>query len=134
VHHVTWFLHAVFITSCCALAGAAAGIVLLLLKRWALAHRVAKRVSLMALVVLGIAVAELQVLWSAPGVVAPLIVRALPAGDPSLRARALAEGISELMNCAALAVPAAALGGIAWVVSRARLRRPPGAGRVARSR
>jgi hypothetical protein len=79
---VTWFLHALLITTCATLAGAVAGIVLLFGKRWTLAHRVAKRATFIALVVLGIAVAELQVLWAAPGLVARLLLRALPPGDP----------------------------------------------------
>ncbi len=118
---VTWFLHAIFITTCAALAGAVAGIVLLFLKRWVLTHRVAKRATLIAMVVLGVAVAELQVLWAAPGLVAPLLERVLPPGDPSVRARALAEGISEIMNCSALALPAIVLGGVGWLIARWRL-------------
>lgn len=127
---MTWFLHAVFITTCATLSGALAGIVLLFVKRWTLAHLVAKRATLIAVVVLGVAVAELQVLWTAPGMVAPLLLRALPPGDPSVRARALAEGISEIMNCAALAIPAAVLGGIAWIVARRQLRHSAAAGGV----
>jgi hypothetical protein len=125
---VIWFLHAVFITSCAALAGAVAGIVLLFLKRWTLAHRIAKRAALIALVVLGVVIAELQVLWTAPGLVAPLLVRVLPPGDPGEQARALAEGISELINCSALALPAAVLGGVGWVVARRQLKRSAAAG------
>src|SRR5690348_12921148 len=105
---MTWFLDAVFLTSCVALVGAAAGVVLLFMKRWELARGVAKRATLIALVVIGIAVAELQVLWTAPARVAPLLVHVLPPGDPSVRARALAEGISEIMNCSALAIAAVA--------------------------
>lgn len=93
---MTWFLHAFFIVTCAALASAIAGIVLLFFKRWALARLVAKRATLIALVVLGVAVAELQVLWTAPGLAAPLLLRVLPPGDPGQRARALAEGISEI--------------------------------------
>jgi hypothetical protein len=125
---VTWFLHAVFITTCAALIGAAAGIVLIFLRRWALARLVAKRATVIALVVLGVAVAELQVLWTSPGLVAPLLLRALPPGDPSVRARALAEGISEILNCSALAVPAAVLGGIGWVVARWQIKRSAAVG------
>ena len=125
---MTWFLHAVFIIACAALAGGIAGIGLLFLKRWALARLVAKRATLIALVVLGVAVAELQVLWSAPGLVAPLLLRALPPGDPGGRARALAEGISEIMNCSALAIPAAVLGSIGWLVARRQLKRSAAAG------
>jgi len=68
---MTWFLHAVFMTTCATLAGAVVGIVLLFFKRWSLAHRIAKRATLIALLVLGVGVAELQVLWSAPALVAP---------------------------------------------------------------
>jgi hypothetical protein len=105
------------------LAGAVAGIVLLFLKRWSLVHRIAKRATLIAVVVLGVAVAELQVLWTAPGPAAPLLLRALPPGDPSVRARALAEAISEIIICFALALPAAVLGAVGWGVSRRRLKR-----------
>ena len=122
-----WFLHVLFITACATLAGAVAGIVLLFLERPSVAGRVAKRATLIAMVVLGVAVAELQVLWTAPGMVAPLLLRALPPGDPSVRARALAEGISEIMNSAALAMPAAVLGGIGWIAARGRLKRAAGA-------
>jgi hypothetical protein len=118
---VTWFLHALLLTTVASLVGAVVGVVLLFLKRWVLAHRIAKRATLIAVVVLGVVVAEIQVLWTAPGVVAPLLVRTLPPGDPGERARALAEAISEIMNCAALAIPAAVLGGIGWVVARRRL-------------
>jgi hypothetical protein len=104
---VTWFLRGILITACAALAGSVASIVLLFFKRSAPAHRVAKRATLLALVVLGVAVAELQV-----------ILRVLPAGDPSTRARALAEGISEVMNCSALALAAVVLGGVAWFLAR----------------
>jgi hypothetical protein len=119
---VIWFLHVLFITACATLAGAVAGIVLLFLERPSVAGRVAKRATLIAMVVLGVAVAELQVLWTAPGIVAPLLLRALPPGDPSVRARALAEGISDSMNCAALAMPAVVLGGIGWIAARRRLK------------
>jgi hypothetical protein len=122
---MTWLLRLIFITTCAALAGAVAGVVLLLLKRWALAHRVAKRATLIALLVLGVAIAELQVLWTAPGLVAPLLLRALPPGDPAVRARALAEGISALINCSALAIPAVVLGGVGWAVGRWRLKGTP---------
>jgi hypothetical protein len=120
---VTWLLRALFIVSGATIAGAVAGVGLLFFKRWALAHRVAKRATLMALVVLGVGIAELQVLWTAPGLVAPLLLRALPTGDPSVRARALAEGISEIMNSSALALLASVLGVIGWVVARRQLGR-----------
>ncbi len=115
------FLDALFVTTCAALAAAIASIALLLFKRPVLAYRVAKRATLIAIVVLGVAIAELSVLWAAPGLIAPLVVRVLPVGDPSEKARALAEGISEIMNCAALTIPAVALGGIGWMVSRRRV-------------
>ena len=118
-----WFLDVLFITSCAALAGALAGLVLLLLKRPLLAQRVAKRATLIALVVIGVAIAELQVLWVAPERVAPLVVRVSPAGDPTVPARALAQGISEIMNCSALAIPAIVLGSVAWLVARPQLAR-----------
>lgn len=60
-HTVTWFFHAVFIVTCVALVSAVAGIVLLFVKRWALARLVAKRATLTAVVALCVAVAELQV-------------------------------------------------------------------------
>jgi hypothetical protein len=123
VQSMTWFVHAVFITGCATLVGAVASIVLIFVKRWALARLVAKRATLLAIVVLGLAVAELQVLSSAPALIAPLLVQVLPSGDPSVKARALAEGISAIMNCAALAIPAALLGAIAWVVARRQLKR-----------
>ena len=126
---MTWFLHVLLITGCATLAGAVAGIVLLFLKRRNFTHRIAKRATLIAVVVLGVAVAELQVLWAAPGLVAPLLLRTLPASDPGERARALAEAISEIMNCSALAFPAAVLGGVGWVVSRWQLKRSPAAPR-----
>lgn len=125
---MTRILYAVSITTWVALAGAVTGIVLLVFKRPALARRIAKRATLLSLVILGVAVAELQVLWSAPGREAPLLLRALPPGDPSVRARALAEGISAIMNCSALAIVAAVLGGIGWVVARAQLRRSAAGG------
>src|SRR5690242_4771615 len=75
-------------------AAAVAGIVLLFLKRWALAHVVAKEGHADCVLVLGLAVAELQVVWSAPDLIAPLLMRTLPPGDPGERARALAEAIS----------------------------------------
>jgi len=117
---VSWFLQAVFITSCAALAAAVASIVLLFLARPALAERVAKRATLAAALLLAVSIAELQVLLAAPARVAPLLVHVGPPGDPSIVARALAEGISEIMNCAALAVPAVMLGGIGWMIARQR--------------
>jgi hypothetical protein len=120
---VTWFLHALFVTACAALLGAATSVALLFFRRWVLAQRLAKRAMLVAMVVLGIGIAEVQVLWTAPGVVAPLIVRALPAGDPSVTARALGEAISEIMSSLALAIPALVLGGIGWAVSTKRAQR-----------
>ena len=118
---MSWFLHSVFSASCAALAGAIGGIVFVFLKRWVLAHFVAKRATLVALLMIVLLVAEIQMLWTAPGPAAPLLVHALPAGDPSVRARALAEGISEVMNSLALDIPAVLLGGIGWLVSRGRL-------------
>jgi hypothetical protein len=103
--------------------GALAGVVLLFLKRPVLAHRVAKRATLLAALVLAVAIAELQVLWTAPGRVAPLVVRALPPVDPSMKARALGEAIAEIMNSAGLALPAVVLGGIAWLAARPQKKR-----------
>jgi hypothetical protein len=118
---VTAYLRVAFIVASGALAGAVVGIVLLVLKRPMLAHRVAKRATLSAVVVFGVLVAELQLLVRAPRLVVPFLVRVTP-GDPSSMARALAESISELMNCAALAVPAVWLGGIGWFVARRRVK------------
>jgi hypothetical protein len=120
---VSWFLHVILITACAALTAAVSGIVLLVLKRSLLAQRVAKRATLMGLVVLGVAVAEVGVLGAAPGLAIPVLVRELPPGDPSVKARALAEGISEIMNCSALALVAVVLGGVGWVVAREQVKR-----------
>ena len=119
---LTWFLHALVATAGAALVGAIASTVLLFLRRWALAARVAKRATLVAALVFCIVVAEIQVLWTAPGVVAPLFLRALPPGDPSVTARALADGISEIMNAAALALVAVMLGGTSWGVARRQVK------------
>jgi hypothetical protein len=120
---MSWFLDALFVTTCAALAAANASIVLLFFKRPVLAYRVAKRATLIAVVVLGVAIAELSVMWADPGLIAPLVVRVLPPGDPTVKAQALAEGISEIMNCAALAIPAVVLGGIGWIVARRQSKR-----------
>jgi hypothetical protein len=120
---VPWFLRVLFFMTCAALGGAVVGIVLLFLERPGLARRLAKRATLLAVVVLAVVVAELQVLWTPAGSVEPLFLRALPAGDPSTRARALAQGISDIIHCAALAIPAVVLGAIGWIVARGQLRR-----------
>lgn len=47
-----------------------------------------------------------------------------PGVGPAHRARVLAEGISELMNCGALSLPALLVGSVVWFVSRKPARRP----------
>jgi hypothetical protein len=117
---VSWFPYALFVASCAALAGALVGIVLLFFKRWPFANRLAKRVTLLALGLIAVVVVELQLLSWAPQLAPGLL--GLPVADVSELARHLAEAISELINCAALSVPAAVLGSVGWAVSRSALR------------
>jgi hypothetical protein len=123
VQTAPWFLRVLFIAACVALVGAVASIVLLFFKRPVLARWIAKRATLLGAVVLGVAIAELQVLWLAPE-------RVLPPGDPSGKVRALAEGISEIVNCSALALPAVVLGGLGWIVARGQVKRSTAATRA----
>jgi hypothetical protein len=55
--------------------------------------------------------------------VAALVLAPLAPHDPSMKAVVLSRGVSEFMNCAAIAVAAALLAAPLWAISRRRLRR-----------
>lgn len=109
------------------LAGAAGALVLVVLRRWAPASRVARAACLAGLSAGVIALVCLLSFW-----LAPEIVDWIPNWlfeNASQKARFLAETISEVLNCGAMALVASALAGILWATARWRLRRlEPSAG------
>jgi hypothetical protein len=115
---VNWFLGFVAILTLATALGAVVGVVLLFFKRWTLAARIARASTLGALAVLGSNVGILTLLFAVPSVSETILLKLLPSGEPGQRARALAEGISEMMNCSALSVPAVLIGGLGWLIAR----------------
>jgi hypothetical protein len=89
-----------------AAAGVACG-----LRRWRLAVRLARAVVLTSPVVL--------ILMVVAFIVLPMRTKA---GDPSMTATMLSQGISEVMNCGVLAVAAALPAAGIWVLARSRVR------------
>lgn len=103
-------------------AGAFVAVMAAVLRRWPLAHRVARAAAVAALLALLLSVGALSVMALAPTLVAPLFAPEALAGEPADRARALAEWISELLNCSVLALPTILIAAVVWGLARRRVR------------
>ena len=102
--------------------GALVALVAAILHRWRLAKGAARVSALVAGAVFVVFVATLVLLFVAPSAIVALISRTPSDGEPGGRARVLAETVSELINCAALSLPAAALAAVIWFLAARRVR------------
>ena len=105
------FANVVAVVSASCGAALIAAVVATGLRRWPLALKVSRDVTVSGPVVLVVSVVGFIVL---PGA-------GRDAGDPT-KATVLAEGVSEVMNCGALAYVASILGAIIWSLAAWRIR------------
>ena len=111
---MTVLAFSLFLIAIGSLVGAAVSLALTLFRRWSLARSSARASTLTALGVVVLAIAWMVALPTLPDLVS---------ASPANKARLLAEGISEILNCSAPAVPALLLGGLAWLISARRIAR-----------
>jgi hypothetical protein len=98
------------------------------LRRWHLAARISRTVTLVGASIFALAVGVLILMLVSPR----MVLAVLPFGvgstgiDPSQKARVLGETISEMMNCGAFASLVALPSAILWAIALWRLRRRDG--------
>jgi hypothetical protein len=120
---MNWFFYLLGLTSMLSVAAAVAAALLALFRRWARARTIARFVTLVSGGVVLLVVSAIILGITDQGLAMWILDRLIRHGDPSERARILAEGISEMINCSALFVPALVIASPVWFISRKRVAR-----------
>jgi hypothetical protein len=119
---MTGLVDAVVIGSYATAFGAVCSLVLFSTPYRALTVHIAKASTLAALGIILFAIVILAAAMAIPELGVHLFALPGASSEVTDRARALGEGISELINCSALALFAVAFGGVAWAFARCRMK------------